>query len=376
MENPGNAPGSATHSGLISVPQRQASGINIPHDNAAMDHRLPTLRNPWNRTFSACDKCGFGHLNGTCPAYNKVCYQCNKFGHFAKQCTSKTKTKTSQRRLRDQERIQKFHNRVILLKELPFRNIRNAAFLHCMNFNDALKTELSETKAKLQKNVELCKTIVEDSKHQIEIVQRKNSELQQKVFELQNKLSVVQLNDNKVQKLEKQLMTSENEKSTLNQRVQDLQNQLSASQVSDHKVLTLENKVSSLQKELETAEMCFREMNRRLNADLMQCEKEKKECIKQLAFEIAEKVKHQQQDENNREYILELENTLQSIPPSHYQWNGVQQNSWSNGPVSTYMSAQQSDPFPCQPADTNLQQPPPPPNRRRRGRRQHRGWFN
>ena len=180
----GNAPGSATHSRLISVPQRQASRIEIPHDNAAMDHRLPTLRNPWNRTFSACDKCGFGHLNGTCPAYNKVCYQCNKFGHFAKQCTSKTKTKTSKRRLRDQERIQKFHNRVILLKELPFRNIRNAAFLHCMNFNDALKTELSETKAKLQKNVELCKTIVEDSKHQIEIAQQKNSDLEEKVLKI------------------------------------------------------------------------------------------------------------------------------------------------------------------------------------------------
>ena len=170
-------------------------------------------------------------------------------------------------------------------------------------------------------------------------------------------------------------MTSENEKSTLNQRVQDLHNQLSASQAADYKVLTLENKVRSLKKELETAEMCFREMNRRLNADLMQCEKEKQEYIKQVAFEITEKVKHQQQDENNREYILELENTLQSIPPSQYQWNGVPQNSWSNGPVSTYVSAQQCDPFPCQPVDTTPQQPPPPPNRRRRGRQQHRGWF-
>ena len=81
-------------------------------------------------------------------------------------------------------------------------NVRNAAFLNCMNFNAVLKTELSETKAKLQKNVKLCKTFAEDSKHQIEIVQQKNSELQQRVFELQNKLSAVQINDNKVQQLE------------------------------------------------------------------------------------------------------------------------------------------------------------------------------
>ena len=199
----GNAPGSATHSRLISVPQRQASRVNIPQDNTAMDHRLPTLRNPWNRTFQSCNKCGFGHFDKPCPASNKVCYQCNKFGHFAKQCTSKTKTKSPKRLSRDQERIQKFYNKVMLIKELPFVNVRNAAFLNCMNFNAALKTELSETKAKLKKNVKLCKIVAEDSKHQIETAQQKNSELQQKVLELQNKLSTVQLNDNKIQDLEK-----------------------------------------------------------------------------------------------------------------------------------------------------------------------------
>ena len=341
-----------------------------------MDHRLQTLRNPWNRTFSACDKCGFGHLNGTCPAYNKVCYHCNKFGHFAKQCISKTKTKSSKRRLRDQERIQKFHNKAMLLKELPFRNIRNAAFLHCMNFNDALKTELSETKAKLQKNVELCKTIVEDSKHQIDIVNQKNSELQERVFELHNKLSTEQLNNNKIQELEQQLRKTESEKSTLNHQVTDLQNQIISSRESNNDIETMRHKIGSLEKEIENGKMCFREMNKRLNADLAQCEKEKQQYIQQLAFEMAEKETHQQLHINNRKYILELEQALQSISPSQYQWNRVPQNSWSNGPVPTYENAQQSDPFPCQPVDTTPQQPPPPPNRRRRGRRHQSGWFN
>ena len=375
MENPGNSPGSATHSRLISVPQRQASRVNIPQDNRAMDHILPTLRNPWNRTFQPCDKCGFGHFDKSCPAYNKVCYQCNKFGHFAKQCTSKTKTKSSKRRSRDQERIKNFHNKIISLKELPFANLRSTAFLNCMNFNASLRTELSQTKVKLQKNKELCDTTSKQLKQEIATLQKQNSELEQKAQSLQDQVSNSEIAKEKIQTLEERLLKTESEKSTLDQHARNLQCQLTDSTKSKNEVQALKNNVISLEKELETAEMCFREMNRRLNADLMQCEKEKQECIKQLAFEIAEKVKHQQQDENNREYILELENTLQSIPPSQYQWNGVPQNSWSNGPVSTYLSAQQSDPFPCQPVDTNPQQPPPPPNRRRRGRRQHRASF-
>ena len=371
----GGESGSATHSRLISVPQRQASRVNIPQDNAAMDHRLPTLRNPWNRTFSTCDKCGFGHLNGTCPAYNNACYQCNKFGHFAKQCTSETKTKSSKRRSRDQERIQKFYNKVMLIKELPFVNLRNAAFLNCMNFNAALKTELSETKAKLQKNVELCKTIVKESKHQIDIVYQKYTELQQRVFELHNKISTEELNNNKIQELEQQLRKTESEKSTLNHQVTDLQNQIISSRESNNEIETMRNKISSLEKKIENGEMCFREMNRRLNADLAQCEKEKQQYIQQLAFEMAEKETHQQLHINNRKYILELEQALQSISQSQYQWNRVPQNSWSNGPVPTYNNAQQSDPSPCQPVDTTPQQPPPPPNRRRRGRQHQSGWF-
>ena len=244
-----------------------------------------------------------------------------------------------------------------------------------MNFNDALKTELLVTKEQLQKSVELCETVAEVSKHQIETVQNKNSDLQEKVFKLQNELSAVQLNDNKIQELEQQLQKTESEKSTLNQEVRDMQKQITNSREGNNEMETLRNKIISLEKEVKNGEMCFQEMNRRLNADLMQCEKEKQQYIKQLAFEIAEKVKHQQQDENNREYILELENTLQSIPPSHYQWNGVPHNSWSNGPVPTYQSAQQRDSFTCQTVDTTYQQPQPPPNRRRRGRRQQRGWF-
>ena len=250
-------------------------------------------------------------------------------------------------------------------------NVRNAAFQNCMNFNDALKTELLVTKEQLQKSVELCKTVAEESLHQIETVQNKNLDLQEKVFQLQNKLSAVQLNDNKIQELEQQLRKTESEKFALNQQVRDMQKQITNLRESNDEMKTMRNKIGSLEKEIGNGEMCFREMN----ADLAQCEKEKQQYIQQLAFEMAEKETHKQLHINNRKYILELEQALQSSSPSQYQWNRVPQKSWSNGPVPTYENAQQSDPFPCQPVDTTPQQPSQPPNRRRRGRRQHCGWF-
>ena len=113
-----------------------------------------------------------------------------------------------------------------------------------MNFNDALNTELSETKAKLQKNMELCKTIVEKSKHQIDIVNQKNSELQQRVFELHNKLSTEQPNNNKIQELEQQLRKTESEESSLNHQVTDLQNQIISLRESNNEIETMRNKIN------------------------------------------------------------------------------------------------------------------------------------
>ena len=287
-----------------------------------MDYRLPT-RNPWNWTIQICDKCGYGHFN--------------------KPCTSKLKTKSAKKAVRDKERIQTFHNKAMLLKEMPFANLRNAAFKNCMHLNEALKTELSKTKAKVK--------------------------------------NISESNFSTVTRLENELQNCIHENSTLKQQVLDLQNQLTAAQSSNNEVQSLKNKVSSLKTELETAKLCFREENKRINENLVFCEKEKQLCIEKLAFEIAEKLRCQNQNANDQEHIRvleykldDMEETLRSIPPP-CQCYAVQQNSCPLNPVPTYPTDQHSISFPCQPLNMIPQQPPLPPNRQNRRRRSKRGGF-
>ena len=91
---------------------------------------------------------------------------------------------------------------------------------------------------------------------------------------MQNELSVVKLNENKITELKGQLLENESEKSTLNQRLEDLHNQLTTLQKKGNEVQTLQNKNIFFEKELDIAKM-----NKRLNRDIVQCEKEKKTGI-------------------------------------------------------------------------------------------------
>ena len=40
-------------------------------------------------TLKICGKCGYKHEPSKCPAFGKVCKNCNKRNHFAKKCKSK-----------------------------------------------------------------------------------------------------------------------------------------------------------------------------------------------------------------------------------------------------------------------------------------------
>ena len=163
-------------------------------------------------------------------------------------------------------------------------NVRNTAFINCMNFNYALRTELSQTKGKIK--------------------------------------NISKSNSSTITRLDNELQKTNGENSTLKQQVLDLQNRLTAAQSSNNEVQSLKNKVSSLKTELETAKMCFREENNRINENLVLCEKEKQLCIQKLAFEITEKLRFQNQNENDKEHIRvleykldDMEETLRSMPP-------------------------------------------------------------
>ena len=42
-----------------------------------------------------CSRCGYTHPHGSCPAYNHVCYNCNRTGHFTALCKRPPKHQTS-----------------------------------------------------------------------------------------------------------------------------------------------------------------------------------------------------------------------------------------------------------------------------------------
>lgn len=52
----------------------------------ATDERRPVSRYPEQ---GECQRCGYQHPRGRCPAYMKTCEECGKIGHFKKKCRSK-----------------------------------------------------------------------------------------------------------------------------------------------------------------------------------------------------------------------------------------------------------------------------------------------
>ena len=91
----------------------------------------------------------------------------------------------------------------MLLKEMPFANLRNAAFKNCMHLNEALKTELSKTKAKVKNISESNFSTVTRLKNELQNCIHENSTLKQQVLDLQNQLTAAQSSNNEVQSLKK-----------------------------------------------------------------------------------------------------------------------------------------------------------------------------
>lgn len=64
--------------------------------NEASTSAQEGFKNRKGKFSSACNKCGSNHPRGQCPAFNKICSLCHKYGHYRKFCQSKNVHEISQ----------------------------------------------------------------------------------------------------------------------------------------------------------------------------------------------------------------------------------------------------------------------------------------
>ena len=46
-----------------------------------------------SNTMQPCDRCGYNHSHGHCPAFNRKCFNCNNTGHFTTLCRKPCSTR-------------------------------------------------------------------------------------------------------------------------------------------------------------------------------------------------------------------------------------------------------------------------------------------
>ncbi|CAC5378539.1 unnamed protein product [Mytilus coruscus] len=143
-----------------------------------MDFNLRPQWSMWRHfthQYPACGKCGLAHHRfEICLAYNKRCFSCDKFGHFARQCYSvrsslfgkfrsnkstnskvsrlSVQKKSTKKQQRDNQRLIQYYSTKNSLTELPFSNVRTSAIVNFFDQAAPLKVELKQAKIQLQKN--------------------------------------------------------------------------------------------------------------------------------------------------------------------------------------------------------------------------------
>ncbi|CAC5359336.1 unnamed protein product [Mytilus coruscus] len=129
--------------------------------------------NHFTHQYPACGKCGLAHHRfEMCLAYNKRCFWCDKFGHFARQCfaarsslfgkiqytkstnskVSSVQKKSTKKQQRDNQRLIQYYKTKNSLKELPFSNLRTSAVVNFFDQAAPLKVELKQANIEIQKN--------------------------------------------------------------------------------------------------------------------------------------------------------------------------------------------------------------------------------
>ncbi|CAC5375866.1 unnamed protein product [Mytilus coruscus] len=196
-----------------------------------MDFNLKPQWSMWRHSryqYPACGKCGLAHHRfEICQAYNKRCFSCDKFGHFARQCYTvrsslfgkirstkstnskvlsvqkKSKKSKKNTRQRDNQRLIQYYTTKNSLRELPFSNVRNSFIIIFFDQTAPLKVELTQANIQLQKN----KSIISETSNLLKNVQEEVRTLTCKLEDSQNQPdSSEQLKEclEKIGKLEKE----------------------------------------------------------------------------------------------------------------------------------------------------------------------------
>ena len=74
--------------------QAQAQGrAPLTSLSSASASKSSTQANLQSTTKQPCNRCGYNHSHGQCPAFNWKCFNCNNIGHFAALCRKPCSTK-------------------------------------------------------------------------------------------------------------------------------------------------------------------------------------------------------------------------------------------------------------------------------------------
>ena len=275
---------------------------------------------------------------------------------------------------RDTERIQAFHQKVILRKELPFANISNSAFTQCMDLTNTLRIQLASVTSKLKSFKEICAKEQALNTH-VSAVSAENVKLKEEVRDLQLQIRITEeSHTEKEQHFKTKLDNLDAENSKLRETIRDFQDQLSVSVVQKDTVSTLRNKIHDLEKQLDMERMCGEALIKQSNRNYLELAENKNELQQKLAVEKSEK----------EIYRLLLKKEQQSLRDLQTEMNELKQCNLQLCPSVQHQcfQVQQFDPY--QEQVYPYEQPNAPPQcepmpyqnfRPYRGRRSRRGTF-